>query len=438
MAFSLQRVYLKEKADENGNQKVNLTQSQKQGLKKLKVRIKNGEIVCLLTDKSGKICVTTMDNYLAMGKVHTDQDQEVNEEKVAEIERDTNGHVSMWQKILNLGSDWNHQERIRESVITHSRNVATLSLLVKDHKPPGSFDPKVGPATRPVHNSKVGLDTALSDIVSNFLEPIMDIRDDTNEVISTEDQQSKIDDHNERVNTEADAEDTDTPKETLADDGSDKEYSGDTENEKVNTEEAKSNKDVTEGGSQESDGCGSKSSEPKRKFWPIFNDVNSQGTLKRSQKAGPTKSCENCKCSMGMNFNEEGNVIVGGADVVGLYPACKASHSGLLAKQAVLSSKMQFEGINYVEAARYCAMKLDKFEIRLNGLERVLPTRRFRKGTKPGVTGKGPLGKNSNDDELWVFPKTEPTEIEKRRLIAVCVEIGVKKSLYITFVQFCW
>ena len=301
----------------------------------------------------------------------------------------------MWQKILNIGADWNHQERIRESVITHSKNVATLSLFVKDHKPPGSFDPKMGPATRPVHNSKVGFDTALSNMISNFLEPIMDIRDDTNEVISTEDQQSQIDDHNEKVDAETDEEDTDTSKMDFPDDSRSKEYSGDTKD------------------------CDSKDSEPKRNLWPIF-DINI--------KAASNQICKNCKCSAGRNFNDEGNVIVGGADVVGLYPACKASHSGLLAKQAVLESQMQFEGINYLEAARYCAMKLDRFEIRVNGLERVLPTRRFRKGTRPGVTGKGPLGKSSNDDELWVFPKAEPTELEKRRLIAACVEIGVKKA----------
>ena len=72
-------------------------------------------------------------------------------------------------------------------------------------------------------------------------------------------------------------------------------------------------------------------------------------------------------------------------------------------------------------------MKMDRFEIRANCLERVTPVRKFRKGSKPGVTGKGPMGKQSNDEEQWEFPDVEPTELEKRRLIGACVEIGVKK-----------
>ena len=55
------------------------------------------------------------------------------------------------------------------------------------------------PKTRPVHTANEGMDAPLSDIISEFIEPFIDIRDDTNEVISTEDQLSKVNLHNERV-----------------------------------------------------------------------------------------------------------------------------------------------------------------------------------------------------------------------------------------------
>ena len=114
--------------------------------------------------------------------------------------------------------------------------------------------------------------------------------------------------------------------------------------------------------------------------------------------------------------------------MIGLYPACTARHSGLVAKKVILKSSMNFEGVNYNEAARYCVMMYDKFEIRANGIERVVPVRRHKKGKKPGVTGCGPLSKHKDDEELWLFPTTEPTELEKRRLLACCVEIGIRKA----------
>ena len=87
---------------------------------------------------------------------------------------------------------------------------------------------------------------------------------------------------------------------------------------------------------------------------------------------------------------------------------------------------MKIDNVNYKEAARYCAMKYGKAEILANGIARVVPSRRFRKGTKPGVTGAGPRSKYSDDEEVWKFPDVEPTEIEKRKLIACCAEIGIR------------
>ena len=155
--------------------------------------------------------------------------------------------------------------------------------------------------------------------------------------------------------------------------------------------------------------------ENKVKYWPIF---------KKDDETTENKF----ETETDVNFNEDGNIIIGGADVVGLYPACTAKHSGLVAKKVILKSSMKFEGVNYREAARYCAMMYDKFEIRANGIERVVPIRRHKKGSKPGVTGCGPMSKHKNDEELWLFPNMEPTELEKRRLLACCTEIGIRKA----------
>ena len=152
------REFIAEKAPE-GKQNDNLTKKQKVGLAKLKKRIKDGEIVVLQTDKSGKLCITTLENYIKMGEEHTRGDKKVDAKKIEEIEREVNGHTSMWNKILNLGKDWNQEGRFRESTISKSKNVAVLTLLPKDHK---NIDPVSGlPKTRPVHTANTGLDAAL-------------------------------------------------------------------------------------------------------------------------------------------------------------------------------------------------------------------------------------------------------------------------------------
>ena len=45
----------------------NLTKSEKRGLRKLTKRVKAGEIVVIKSDKSGKLCICSMEAYMAMG-----------------------------------------------------------------------------------------------------------------------------------------------------------------------------------------------------------------------------------------------------------------------------------------------------------------------------------------------------------------------------------
>ena len=59
-------------------------------------------------------------------------------------------------------------------------------------------------------------------------------------------------------------------------------------------------------------------------------------------------------------------------------------------------------------------------------LQRVIPKRRFHKGAKPGVKGKEVQGKEAGDEEKWDFPTAEYTDLEKKNMMAACLEIGVR------------
>jgi hypothetical protein len=66
--------------------------------------------------------------------------------------------------------------------------------------------------------------------------------------------------------------------------------------------------------------------------------------------------------------------------------------------QAVMESDLKWEGVNWKEAVRFLVLGRDEPWCRSSKLRRVLPWRRSKKGTRPGLTGvhweRMPLMKN--------------------------------------------
>ena len=155
------REHVRDNCSESGSQQSDMSWSQRNGLKKLQKRKKDGDIIILTTDKSNKFAVTDVESYLAMGAVHTDKDREIGEDEVRRIQRLHNGHTAMLAKMTNMGQNWKHEDRIRESCIQHTCTVPPMYLLVKDHK-----EIKEGalPATRPVVSGKSGMGLSMSNI----------------------------------------------------------------------------------------------------------------------------------------------------------------------------------------------------------------------------------------------------------------------------------
>ena len=62
--------------------KDNLTAGEKRGLKSLKKRVTEGEIIICQTDKSGRFCVLTREQYLEAGLEHTKNDRMISQEEI--------------------------------------------------------------------------------------------------------------------------------------------------------------------------------------------------------------------------------------------------------------------------------------------------------------------------------------------------------------------
>ena len=79
-------------------------------------------------------------------------------------------------------------------------------------------------------------------------------------------------------------------------------------------------------------------------------------------------------------------MVVMGMDVVSLYPNLDINKVGEKVKEAVLTSNIKWEGIDFMEAVRYIALNWSENQCRGSKLRRVLPWRRSRSGTRPGRT----------------------------------------------------
>ena len=65
------------------------------------------------------------------------------------------------------------------------------------------------------------------------------------------------------------------------------------------------------------------------------------------------------------------------------------------------------------------ALTSSEQECRLGPLRRVLPVRRYKNGSRPGISGEDPLGPDVGSQEQWKFPnlKKKPLTAEEKKMI---------------------
>lgn len=95
--------FMAEFTDEEGVQESNLTKEEARGLKKLQKRVREGTLVVVRTDKSGRFSILSRKEYERADRVHTDKDVEVTLDFIQENQRRINGYISMLVKIFQDG-----------------------------------------------------------------------------------------------------------------------------------------------------------------------------------------------------------------------------------------------------------------------------------------------------------------------------------------------
>ena len=97
--------YRRDKCNKRGEQESNMTWEEKSGLKSLMKRISKGELLVMKTDKSGRMSVTTRENYVEMGRVHVGEDKEVERTKVVETDKILNEHSGAQARTMSTKTE---------------------------------------------------------------------------------------------------------------------------------------------------------------------------------------------------------------------------------------------------------------------------------------------------------------------------------------------
>ena len=119
-------------------------------------------------------------------------------------------------------------------------------------------------------------------------------------------------------------------------------------------------------------------------------------------------------------------MVIIGSDVESLYPSLDADQVAEIVHDAVMRATITFDGVHYQEECRYIVLNSSEQECRASPLRRVLPRRRYVNGTRPEVTGAGPMGAESGDQNQWKFRNVELSDLEKRQIVAMVIKIAVR------------
>ena len=300
----------------------------------------------------------------------------------------------------------------------------------------------------------VGMNLHLSELLSQVLEPVANAWTGGMEVISTDDELNKIDSLNERNRQAKELRQADSDNSgSLADmvhtddergesdsvDSDRTEVEGRSDPPYTDSSSDRAEPEQLSGANHDSDkeeGMNNKERRMNRGRRMREMRKNLADSRKRKQYrnlAGDDEWLEELdrltsskEVASDMVQDRSKPMVIIGADVDALYPSLEADEVAAVCYQSVMDSEVSYEGVDYLEAVRYLALNMTEQECRLSPLRRVIPYRRGKTGTRPGITGSGPMGPTRGDTEQWVFRRVTLTENEKRMIIALVIRISVK------------
>ena len=126
-------------------------------------------------------------------------------------------------------------------------------------------------------------------------------------------------------------------------------------------------------------------------------------------------------------FQKDGGLIVGSKDVKAHYPEIDIDVAAEEVKIEIEESDLDVN-VDTEELALYLACTMKPNDIAMEGLTDLVHSRRFKKGTRPGLTCKaisaGPSTRN--EDMSWILPARRPSQKKKVRMVGCLVRSSIR------------
>ena len=156
--------------------------------------MKEDDLVCYETDKTGKFTLDTLENYSNKMEKHIKNDEIINEKKLKTIENKMNNHLEDWMKITKAGEKHNQVKRVKGNLKRIDNQIPVLRGTNKDHKK--AEDVEIGSDLRPIMGVMVGPNVGLSEMGSILVRAITNASETGYEIKSTEEMLHKFEEYN--------------------------------------------------------------------------------------------------------------------------------------------------------------------------------------------------------------------------------------------------
>ena len=90
-----------------------------------------------------------------------------------------------WSKILNLGAEWDQEDRSLRNLLSNGLAVCPMVVLIKNHKS-WTIDSEEALPSRSVMNGNMGMNSPISEFISMVMEPIANEDKNNMEINSTD------------------------------------------------------------------------------------------------------------------------------------------------------------------------------------------------------------------------------------------------------------
>ena len=393
------------KYTKNGEQESNLSEKEQAGLKSLQKRIQKRELIVMKTDKSSKFAITTEDEYIKMGEVHTKEDREVSRQELQDMEEYINGHSRAWAQIWQSGEDHNHLGRIMASKTQRSENIADLYLMFKDHK--------VGNKTRPTATGHTSNTLGMSNAVAEVMEAVSSSEPERYNKISSEDMLANMYRYNKEVEIHI------------------KEW------QRIRISKLKCKKCNI----MEYIDCPDTEEHPWEQIltsnWPPRGspspgNPNEEAELNKvAQSLVENKCCGNkiyqemstdCdECGKGIKAEDVVYCVIGN-DVVALYPSITSENTGKIIRERIERTRLEFEGFDWKKGAAYVAMNTH-LTSDIEEIKHLLPV---RKGNKNKELKMSAITNTWEPETKFEYNQENMNKKEIKQIIARVVEVAVR------------